>query len=348
MGQPSVLSPLGALLAEMRDGPHLGQLASGGSGPSAAAFNSDPGTESSPGSRNSGEPAPLCSPFGALLTEIRDEQRHRRFTSGERIPLGVRPRRGRLEPDLSLETRVLSQPPRGLSAKPWLFPASLGLHAAFVAGAVILPLFRPDALPELAAGARVFFMEPAALTPPPPPPPPPVPHRAHVPRATATPPPTDPRKLTVPLEVPEKIAPEEVLDFGVEGGVLGGVEGGIPGGVVGGIVGGISEPPPPPKPIRITGQIKEPTKLKHVAPVYPEIAIRTNLSGSVVLECLISPQGRVVEVKVLRGIPLLNDAAIAAVRQWTYTPTLLDGVPVPVIMPVTVQFTLQDRPATTR
>jgi len=60
----------------------------------------------------------------------------------------------------------------------------------------------------------------------------------------------------------------------------------------------------------------------------------------VILECTISPQGRVADVKVLRPIPLLEQAAIDAVKQWQYTPTLLNGVPVPVIMTVTVNFRL--------
>ena len=62
--------------------------------------------------------------------------------------------------------------------------------------------------------------------------------------------------------------------------------------------------------------------------------------GVVILECTISPQGKVSDVKVLRGIPLLDAAAIEAVKQWVYSPTLLNGVPVPVIMTVTVNFRL--------
>jgi protein TonB len=79
-----------------------------------------------------------------------------------------------------------------------------------------------------------------------------------------------------------------------------------------------------------------------VNPVYPDIAQRANVQGVVILECVISATGRVEDVKVLRGIPLLNDAAIAAVKQWKYMPTLLEGVPVSVVMPVTVQFQLTD------
>jgi protein TonB len=74
--------------------------------------------------------------------------------------------------------------------------------------------------------------------------------------------------------------------------------------------------------------------------VYPSIAQSARVQGVVILEATIGENGRVKDVKVLRSIPLLDQAAIDAVRQWEYTPTLLNNVPVPVIMTVTVQFTL--------
>jgi len=147
-------------------------------------------------------------------------------------------------------------------------------------------------------------------------------------------------KFQAPIETPEEVKPEEGSDLGVEGGVPGGVEGGVPGGVVGGVVGGLPDAPPPPQAVRVGGQIKEPKKLKNVNPSYPDIAKQARVQGVVILECTISPQGKVTDVKVLRGIPLLDAAAIEAVKQWVYSPTLLNGVPVPVIMTVTVNFRL--------
>ena len=88
------------------------------------------------------------------------------------------------------------------------------------------------------------------------------------------------------------------------------------------------------------GKIKEPKKLKTVNPAYPDIAKQARVQGVVILECTISPQGKVTDVKILRGIPLLDAAAVEAVKQWVYSPTLLNGVPVPVIMTVTVNFRL--------
>jgi protein TonB len=148
-----------------------------------------------------------------------------------------------------------------------------------------------------------------------------------------------------PIEVPSEIRPEEGLDLGVPGGVQGGVEGGVPGGVVGGVVGGLpsSDAPPPPEiaPIRVGGHIKPPVKVKDVLPHYPKLAADARVQGTVILECVISPRGTVTDVRVLRGAPLLDDAAVEAVRQWMYTPTLLNGIPVPVIMTVTVHFDLR-------
>jgi len=223
-----------------------------------------------------------------------------------------------------------------------VFPVSFALHLVIAAAIVILPILQSGLLPEPASAVKAFFVEPMSAPPPPPPPPPPAP-RAARPRPT-TPPPVemDASAFVAPVEVPQEIRPEEGLDLGVEGGVAGGVEGGVPGGVVGGVVGGLPDAPPPPpqQAIRVGGQIKEPKKLKHVAPTYPEIAKQARVQGVVILECTISPQGKVTDVKILRGIPLLDQAAVSAVRQWVYTPTLLNGVPVPVIMTVTVNFKL--------
>ena len=92
--------------------------------------------------------------------------------------------------------------------------------------------------------------------------------------------------------------------------------------------------------IGVNTKTAEPKKLKNVNPSYPDIAKQARVQGVVILECTISPQGKVTDVKVLRGIPLLDAAAIEAVKQWVYSPTLLNGVPVPVIMTVTVNFRL--------
>lgn len=91
-------------------------------------------------------------------------------------------------------------------------------------------------------------------------------------------------------------------------------------------------------PVRVGGKIKPPTKIKDVAPVYPDMAQSARVAGAVVVEATIGEDGKVVDAKILRSIPMLDKAALDAVRQWEYTPTLLNGVPVPVILNVTITF----------
>jgi TonB family protein len=85
-------------------------------------------------------------------------------------------------------------------------------------------------------------------------------------------------------------------------------------------------------------QMKEPKKLVNVDAVYPEEAEARCLRGVVVLEFAIGPDGRVTETKLIRSVPGLDQAAIDAVRQWVYEPTLLNGVAVPVVATATVNF----------
>jgi protein TonB len=238
-------------------------------------------------------------------------------------------------------TVIVTDPGRAGGARKGASVGSLSLliHSLILGAAILFPLLARETLPEPAQGLKAFLVAPpdVALPPPPPPPAPPAaPHAARPQMASA---PTN-VEFVAPIEVPDEIAPEEGLDLGVEGGVAGGVEGGVPGGVVGGVVGGLPVVAPPVAPVRVGGDIREPRKLRHVPPVYPDMALSARVQGVVILECTISPQGRVQNVKVLRSIPLLDDAAIEAVQQWVYSPTLVGGVPVPVVMTVTVRFNL--------
>jgi len=93
--------------------------------------------------------------------------------------------------------------------------------------------------------------------------------------------------------------------------------------------------------VRVGGKIKAPTKIKDVVPVYPTAARSAGAQGVVIVEATIGADGKVQDAKVLRSIPLLDQAALDAVRQWEFTPTRLNGKPVPVIMTVTVNFKLK-------
>ena len=110
--------------------------------------------------------------------------------------------------------------------------------------------------------------------------------------------------------------------------------------------------PPPPavdasRPLRVAGGVTEPKKIKDVKPVYPPIAETARISGVVIAEIVIDTNGDVRDARILRSIPMLDQAALDAIRQWRYTPTTLNGVPVELVMTVTVSFTLGSEPTPT-
>jgi len=99
--------------------------------------------------------------------------------------------------------------------------------------------------------------------------------------------------------------------------------------------------PPPPPPVRVGSGIQTPTKTYDVKPVYPAIAVSARVQGVVIVEATVGVDGTVTDAKILRSIPLLDAAALDAVRQWKFTPTVLPDLgPVPIIMTVTVNFSL--------
>jgi protein TonB len=202
-----------------------------------------------------------------------------------------------------------------------------------------------ETMPEVPA-MMAFVAEAPAPPPPPPPPPPP----ASVARAAqAKPVPTNGPTFVAPAAIPVGIQPESGIDlFDGEGGVVGGVEGGIPGGVLGGVLGGMvaevlpPPPPPPPKaPTRIGGDIKPPALIHRVEPEYPPVAVSGKIQGLVILEAEVNEAGVVTDVRVLRPMLLLDEAAIKAVKQWRYQPLVLNGTPVPFILTVTLNFSLR-------
>src|SRR5207253_8527647 len=96
-------------------------------------------------------------------------------------------------------------------------------------------------------------------------------------------------------------------------------------------------PPPPPKaaapvePVRVGGIVQEPKMVRMIPPVYPSLASRARVGGTVILEATLTAQGTVEQIKVVSGHPLLIEAALACVKQWQYEPTYLNGIAVPVI-----------------
>jgi protein TonB len=233
---------------------------------------------------------------------------------------------------------------------------SWALHALALGAVVLLPFFvTTDFLPV--PEEVLTYVEVSAPPPPPPPPPPAAPAPAPAvkrpsPQPRPTPRPVPQAPVVAPRELPpaiETAGDEGAYEFDRIAGVAGGIPGGVPGGVIGGVLGGLAEvippppPPPPPAPaapVRTGGRIKPPALMKRVPPVYPPIAVNAQVEGVVVLEATVGRDGHVEDVKVLRSVTLLDNAAIDAVRQWVYAPLLLNGQAERFVLTVTVSFSL--------
>jgi protein TonB len=100
---------------------------------------------------------------------------------------------------------------------------------------------------------------------------------------------------------------------------------------------------PPSDALRVGGAVAAPKKILNVAPRYPQSAMDAKVQGAVVLQLTVDPEGVPTDVEVVDSIPELDQAAIEAVKQWRYEPTLMNGVPVPVAMLVTLTFSLEQR-----
>lgn len=99
-------------------------------------------------------------------------------------------------------------------------------------------------------------------------------------------------------------------------------------------------PPSVPQRVPVASTMEAAKLILRIQPTYPPLAIQARIQGNVVLHAIISKEGAVTELQVLTGHPLLVNAAVAAVRQWRYSPTLLSGRPVEVETTITVSFVL--------
>lgn len=95
------------------------------------------------------------------------------------------------------------------------------------------------------------------------------------------------------------------------------------------------------KPLRIGGKMPPPVKVHNVNPAYPEDAQAAGVQGVVMLELIINAEGDVEDARLLKSVPQLDEAALEAVRQWKFMPTLMNGAPVAVLAVVTVNFSLK-------
>jgi len=243
--------------------------------------------------------------------------------------------------------------PNGRTRRPQMVVIAAIGEAILIASLVLVPMFFVQELPTRGL-LKALMLAPVPMAPPAPPPPTlvkKIPHAA------------PPRKfnadaLVSPVVVPRVVAMiNEAPAVDMEA-IAGGVPGGMPGPALPGTGSGffsreLAEAPPPPLPapkaalpaaapaqITVGGDVQAGLILQKIQPVYPVLARQGRIQGNVQLKALIGIDGKIKNLTVVSGQPLLVDSAMEAVRQWTYQPTLLNGVPVEVKTEIVVRFQL--------
>jgi periplasmic protein TonB len=202
---------------------------------------------------------------------------------------------------------------------------------------VLIPLLFTEALPNMQLAM--------SLVAPPPPPPPPPPAEVHIVKQVQTD--IVNGQLRTPTKIPKKVEmiKEEEAPPPMTAGVVGGVPGGVPGGSMNGVMGGIIGstaliPKVAVQRIRVSSGVTQGMVVKRVEPAYPPIAKTARVQGTVILAAVIGKDGTIQNLHVVSGHPLLQGAAMDAVKQWRYKPYILNGEPVEVDTQVEVHFTL--------
>ena len=216
-------------------------------------------------------------------------------------------------------------------------PISIGVHLVALLAFLIVPLVADVSLP------RVWVDLPTYVDLAPMPPPPAVTMRTPPPQATPGPA-VNPAPTVAPRTI-EPEGPERPSGPPVD---LPASAGGVPGGLsdIPGAGSTVLMPVPPPEPrqagpVRVAQLPIAPRKTVDVRPLYPEFARSARVEGTVVLEAVLDQTGRVTQLRVIKSVPMLDQAALDAVRQWRYTPSVYGGHPVSVLMTITIRFTLQ-------
>jgi periplasmic protein TonB len=221
-------------------------------------------------------------------------------------------------------------------------PISIAVHLVVVFLVLIIPLTAVDVSLIVPSTRMPEYIRAVSL-----PPPPPV-AVAPAPRVSAA----RPADVNLaPTSAPTAIRSEEALPVSPSDVPIADVPGGIPVGVgsLSGL-GNVGRPMvlPPPEPARPSGPVRvaelpvAPRKTVDVRPIYPELARLAHVEGIVVMEAVLDPTGSVTQLRVIRSVPLLDPAALDAVRQWKYTPSVYGGRPVSVLMTITIRFTLHE------
>ena len=224
----------------------------------------------------------------------------------------------------------VTRPSISIGNRKWYtVPVSLLSHAIVIAMMVIAPILAAPMMPGVLDNSTMYRI--IDLVPPTPPPPPVI--RDNKPKPVVEP----GISVVAPTGIsdePDVIDDSPGPDIDIVIGV-GDINRDLPSAPV-----VVAKAPPQQDPVRVGSTVRQPVKLRGVDPAYPPMAQTARIQGIVIIEATLTPEGRVANARILRSVPLLDQAALDAVRTWEYTPTLLNGVPVPVIMTVTVQFTL--------
>jgi periplasmic protein TonB len=265
---------------------------------------------------------------------------------------GKRARPVRLSPtaqnDVSLNALLETGTPKSERRSPLEWLAATGVHIVIIAALIIIPLYTTGTIQLPNYDDTPLLAPPAA-----PPPPPPATVRAVAPHITSKHPNLTYKlgKVTAPTSIPKTVSLDNAAAEPDLGGVVGGLPGGVPGGQLGGSLGGVlggtgtSAPPPLPRAaarriVRVGSNLKAPRQVYSVQPDYPVLAKQERIWGTVVVDAVIDEHGNVVQAHIVSGHPLLIKAALNAVLQWKYEPTLLNGTPVAIEMEVNVNFKL--------
>jgi protein TonB len=222
----------------------------------------------------------------------------------------------------------------------WAVTLSVVAQTLVLLVLILIPLIYTQALPKA-------MLSTLLIAPPPPPPPPPPPQAVPVKVIKPVARLLTQGKLMAPRAIPKDVAVFKEAELPPEPPAGTGVMGGLGGGdILGGLGGGSSAgapPPPPPKApsrIKLGGQVQAAKIVAQPQPLYPALARQARIQGNVVLHAIIDKDGRVGQLEVVSGHPLLVQAALDAVKQWRYQPTQLNGDPVEVDTTITVSFVL--------
>jgi protein TonB len=233
--------------------------------------------------------------------------------------------------------------------KTWTLGVSILAQISLVSAAILFPLVYTDNLPGLSQWVQGLVMPPPPAAPEPP---------AQQTHATTQSTVSEHRMFTQPDHIPPIVdmRPDEpsieTAEIGVPWSISGSTTTTNP---VGRYIPRIDTLPKPPEkqtvtvtrpheqsqaPIPVSRGVQEAKLLRKIIPIYPQIAIVSHVQGTVHLVGVISKEGTIRNLQAIDGNPLLIHAALDAVRQWVYRPTLLNGQPIEVIAPILVTFTL--------